>query len=191
MVPHMIYWQKSSKHRVKWGTDNNTSSITQPPMIAYSVERIYQKNKDKIFIKEVFDNLDKYYKWLHDERAEDYLLAVLHPWETGADDFVPWDNVYGVKNPSKEILMEHKQNILDEYIDSGLDSKKFLKKYIFNVKGLLFNSIYLRNLESMLFLSELIKSDKASYYKDIIPRIKESFIQNFYNKKTGLYLVIL
>lgn len=46
MVPHMIYWQnekKASFRQIEWGKDG-TSSITQPPMIAYAVWQIFQKD---------------------------------------------------------------------------------------------------------------------------------------------------
>ena len=105
MIPHMIYWQKSSQHNIDWGTSKNTSSITQPPMIAYAVERIVQGCKDKKFVFEVFESLDRYYKWLHKERSDDYILSIIHPWESGEDDFIPWDNVMGLDSPSKDCLL--------------------------------------------------------------------------------------
>src|SRR6266545_3740044 len=46
MIPHMIYWDKESKFDfpvVQWGKDD-TSTITQPPMIAYAVWCIYEKD---------------------------------------------------------------------------------------------------------------------------------------------------
>lgn len=189
MVPHMIYWTDSDKHKynVNWGTEKNTSSMTQPPMIAYAIERIYDAVKDREFVKEIFEKVDRYYKWLHNERSDDYILSVIHPWETGEDDFVSWDSVYGIRNPSKETLKSYKLNILKKYIDTGLDSRMFMKKNLFNVKCLLFNSVYLRNLRSMLHLAEIINSKEVEYYKNIIPKVIKSYKRNFYNKKVGLY----
>src|SRR3972149_754145 len=44
LIPHMIYWDKESPTDfpvIEWGK-KDTSTITQPPMIAYSVWTIYQ-----------------------------------------------------------------------------------------------------------------------------------------------------
>lgn len=186
MVPHMIYWEKLDKHKVDWGTSGNTSTITQPPMIAYAVERIFQECGDKEFVFEVFGALDSYYKWLHKERSDDYVLSIIHPWESGEDDFVSWDNVYGIENPSKDDLKKQKINLLKQYKDLGCDSRKFMKKNIFNVKCLLFNCVYLRNLQSMRFLSG-ITGQKQNYYQDLVPKVKKSIKEHLYNKKIKLY----
>lgn len=187
MIPHMVYWVKPDKHNLQWGTDKNTSSITQPPMIAYAVRRIYEANKDKEFIREVFDRLDKYYRWLHTERSDNYVLSIIHPWESGEDDLVCWDSVYGVENPSREVLRKCKLAILDKYIKSGLDSREFMRKNIFNVKCLMFNSVYLKNLYSMLCLAKVINSAEAKYYENIVPKVERSHKTNLHNKDTGLY----
>src|SRR3989344_7715232 len=58
LIPHIIYWDKMAKTdfpQINWGKDQ-TSSITQPPMIAYAVWQIFQKDNDKSFIKKVYPN---------------------------------------------------------------------------------------------------------------------------------------
>ena len=164
MIPHMIYWQKTDKHNIDWGTKKNTSSITQPPMIAYAVEKIYQECKDKEFVLKVFKALDNYYQWLHRERSDDFILSIIHPWESGEDDFIPWDNVYGIENPNKEDLKKQKMDLLRQYKNFEFDSRKFMEKNIFNVKCLLFNCVYLRNLKSMHFLSKIINQKQRIVY---------------------------
>jgi len=189
MVPHMIYWEKSSKHNLDWGTSKNTSSITQPPMIAYAAERIYKSCKDKNFIFEIFESLDKYYKWLHKERSDDYVLSIIHPWESGEDDFVPWDNVLALDSPNIKELEKHKRDLLGQYVSCKLDSRKFMEKNVFNVKCLLFNCVYLRNLKSMYALSKLVNREQR-YYKNIIRKVDRACKKYLYRKKIGLYSTI-
>lgn len=155
MIPHMIYWTKGEKHRVDWGVEGNTSSITQPPMLAYAVEAIFKKDKDTVFVKEILDKLHKYYQWLNQERAFPYLLSIIHPWESGEDNFVAWDEIYGLDNPSKEELIKIKLKLVSDYNKLNHNTKKFLKTNKFNVQCLLFNAVYLRNLKSMLFLCQI------------------------------------
>ncbi len=189
MLPHMIYWKKSKNHKLDWGTKKNTSSITQPPMVAYAVEQIYKKTKDKEFVKEVFDSLDKYYTWLHKKRSNNYLLFVVHPWETGMDDFVSWDKVYNFKesSPSKEALMRFKLSILKKYVALKNNPKEFSKTKMFNVKSLIFNTAYLRGIKSMIFLAEAIGSDRLGHYKWLFPRVRKRYRIDLYNKKLKLY----
>src|SRR3989344_9062195 len=66
LVPHMIYWEKDKRTDfpvIEWGKED-TSAITQPPMIAYAVWAIYQKDKDKSFIKKVYPHLYHFYRYL-------------------------------------------------------------------------------------------------------------------------------
>lgn len=189
MVPHMIYWQREARHICNWGTDKKTSSITQPPMIAYAVERIFEATGDKNFVKEVFDKLDNYYKWLHRERSFNDLLFVIHPWETGEDDFVAWDDVYGLKEqmPSKDVLKKIKLEILRQYVQTGLNPKTFVEKDVFSIKCLLFNTVYLKNLRSMLHLAEEIGSKETKHYNATLSKTIVSFEKELLDQKTGLY----
>ena len=145
MIPHVIYW-KGHHDNLYWGTTKDTSSLTQPPMIAYAVERIHFVTRDKDYVREVFDSLDRYYRWLQEERGSDFLVTIIHPWESGLDDFGSWDTVYGIDNPTKDILFKKKLEILTEYIKRGNNTKEFIKTNIFTVKSVLFNAIYLKNL---------------------------------------------
>ena len=187
MLPHMIYWSKTKKYNIDWGVKGNTSSISQPPMIAYAVEAIFKKDKDINFIKEVLDRLDKYYQWLSRERSSPYLLSIVHPWESGEDNFVAWDDIYGLDNPSRKELMKIKLKLVDDYNKLNHNTKKFLKTNKFNLQCLLFNAVYLRNLNSMLFLCQLVNSKHFQYYKKIIPKVRKSFKEKLYNKEKGLY----
>src|SRR3989344_2909395 len=59
MIPHMIYWQKRTKSDfpvIEWGK-SDTSSITQPPMLAYAVWEIYKKDRDKKFLEKIYSPL--------------------------------------------------------------------------------------------------------------------------------------
>ncbi|MBR9675413.1 hypothetical protein GOV05_00200 [Candidatus Woesearchaeota archaeon] len=187
MVPHMTYWQESKKHNIDWGTNKNTSSITQPPMIAYAAERIYEETKDKGFVIDVFEKLDKYYKWLHKERSDDYVLSIIHPWESGEDDFVAWDNVLGLNNPTKEELRNHKIRLVKEFELTGFRSKRFIEKNVFNVKCVLFNCVYLRNLKSMKKLSGVVGKQKK-YYNDMVNKVSKAIKKQLYDENKELFI---
>jgi glycogen debranching enzyme len=187
MIPHMIYWRKTKKYKLDWRVKNNTSSITQPPMIAYAVETIYNKTYDIEFVHDVLDKLHLYYQWIHKERSNSYIPIIIHPWESGQDDSILWDEIYKLDNPSKDTLAKKKLEILNEYIKTGLNAKKFALKNKFNVKCLLFDSVYLRNLKSMLTLSKVAKSKHYKYYKSLIPQVEKYFKKRLYNKEKKIF----
>ena len=204
MLPHILFWEQkrlpNSIHNIGFRT-KETSSITQPPLIAYSVEQIYKKSNDSAFVKKIFNKIHKYYVWLHLNRAVKYIPVIIHPWESGLDDFPLWDFVYGLKNPSKEQLIKNKKQLLNEYLNylnisqksnntktNAKPSKQYLKKSKFAVKSLLFNSIYLRSLYSMLFLAKQLKLRQYSYYSNLIPKVEKQFKLQFFNKKKNIFI---
>lgn len=85
LMPHMIYWQRGPQIDIKWGIDEERSTITQPPILAYAVWRIYEQDKDEAFLKELYPKLYHYYKYLISERDphERRLIGLINPDESG------------------------------------------------------------------------------------------------------------
>lgn len=183
MIPHLIYLD-DTRFDEDWGTNNMTSSITQPPMIAYAAEKICKRNKK--FVKDIFEQLNKYYDWLYDARSENYLLSIIHPWESGLDDFVSWDSVLSLENPDKKTLADKKRYLLAEYVKTGHDSRKFMKRNLFNVKCLVFNSIYILNLRSMVALAKVLGKNSEQKYQDRLDKTNIAY-KRFFDKKTKVY----
>ena len=53
LVPHIIYWTPGILHLFHWGTDG-TSSLTQPPMLAYAAWEIHRREPDTSFLASIF-----------------------------------------------------------------------------------------------------------------------------------------
>lgn len=73
MLPHMIYWQGGG--RELWGRDDR-STITQPPVVAYAVERIYDATYDGAFVRRVYPALKAYHAWWLRRRDADVCIEV-------------------------------------------------------------------------------------------------------------------
>src|SRR3989338_7623732 len=67
LVPHIIYWTPGILHLFHWGTDG-TSSLTQPPMLAYAAWEIHRREPDTSFLASIFPALVAYYNYLLSER---------------------------------------------------------------------------------------------------------------------------
>lgn len=164
-IPHMIYWDKESPNDfpvIEWGKED-TSTITQPPMIAYAAWKIYQKDKDISFIKKVYPNLYHFYRYLLTERDphENHLIGIMNPDESGEDNSPRFDIPLDL--PPRHSFKENIQkrlNLVAQHIDCKFDAP-FCMRNFFWVKDVPFNAIMIENLR---LLSNIAK--KLGFLED-------------------------
>lgn len=164
-IPHMIYWDKESPNDfpvIEWGKED-TSTITQPPMIAYAAWEIYQKDKDISFIKKVYPNLYHFYRYLLTERDphENHLIGIMNPDESGEDNSPRFDIPLDL--PPRHSFKENIQkrlNLVAQHIDCKFDAP-FCMRNFFWVKDVPFNAIMIENLR---LLSNIAK--KLGFLED-------------------------
>lgn len=114
----------------KWRTEKvrqkevPTSGITQPPILAISVDYITQHTYDKKeadqFLDEVLPAIMKNHDNFKDTRDPENsgLLTMIHPWESGTDNSPRWDKVY------KHISLERiPQSVKDDVDENRSDNK--------------------------------------------------------------------
>lgn len=112
-IAHVTYNQAERLYypqAEKWHTEafhrNNipTSGITQPPILAISVEYIYHHSPDKkqadAFLKEMLPAMMKFHDYLKTYRdpEDEGLITIIHSWESGTDNSPRWDSVYAHMN---------------------------------------------------------------------------------------------
>lgn len=170
LIPHMIYWDTSVQTNfpeIKWGKEG-TSSITQPPMIAYAVFEIYEKDGDKAFLERVYPSLYHFYRYLLTDRdpRENHLAGILNPDESGEDNSPRFDMPLGL--PAKHTIEESNKKrfgLAEQNIKCNFDAP-FCMKNFFWVKDVPFNSILVRNLEVMgKIAGELGYPEDAVFFK--------------------------
>lgn len=89
MIPHIIYWQHAAnlpQLDVKWGR-RQTSSITQPPLLAEAVNKIYSKDGDIEFVREMLPHIHGLHQFLYRQRdpRKSGLIGIINPDESGED----------------------------------------------------------------------------------------------------------
>lgn len=98
MVPHIIFHEGTADYFPGpdvWGAGGTppTSGITQPPVAATMMRSLY--NQDKAFgrarMEAGFDKLAAWHRWFMETRAENGMIAIIHPWESGRDNALDWD----------------------------------------------------------------------------------------------------
>lgn len=181
MVPHMIYWDGNAlknTHRLKidWGS-TGTSSITQPPMIAYAVWRIFQKDGDTAFLEAVYKNLFHYYKYLLNERDphERHLVGILNPDESGEDNSPRFDRLLDLPPVhEEEVNYQKRMALVEENKKCNFDAP-FCMKNFFWVKDVPFNVIMIENLRSLSRIAEkLNQSYDSQYFNKEAERLSDS-----------------
>ncbi|MGN6489909.1 MAG: MGH1-like glycoside hydrolase domain-containing protein [Devosia sp.] len=105
MVPHIVFHVYSDGYFPGpdvWQTNRPTptSGITQPPVAAFAVKRLYDRATDKAKAAEraraLLPKLDRWHRWFYEMRdpAGEGLVAILHPWESGRDNSIDWDDAF-------------------------------------------------------------------------------------------------
>lgn len=150
LIPHMIYWEKSEAINIKWGKDG-TSSITQPPMLAYAVWQIYKKDKDLNFLKEIYPNIFRFYNYLLTDRDPrgHHLSGIINPDESGEDNSPRFDIPLSL--PPDQTLDESTKKrvaLVEKHIACDFRIKDCMRNF-FWVKDVPFNAILIENLKNM------------------------------------------
>lgn len=109
------------------GIKAQTAGITQVPILATGVLKIYQLAKaqgkeesGKKFLAEVFDSIKNYHNWLEHNRdpKKNGLILALHPWEPGTDNSPQFDRILEEDMPIASIDKAVKQDVDDKRLDN-------------------------------------------------------------------------
>jgi hypothetical protein len=104
-LPHIVFWQDDPGYfpgPSVWGTgkDPVTSGITQPPVAASVVRRLWESADAagegaayRPRLEALFDGLIAWHRWFRDHRDPERrgVVVAMHPWETGRDNSPEWD----------------------------------------------------------------------------------------------------
>lgn len=169
MIPHMIYWhqpEKSSFPEIRWGK-RRTSSITQPPMLAAAVWRIYEETGDEEFVLRFLPHLHAFHRYLFRTR-DPYgynLVAIINPDESGEDNSPRFDAVLGLKDPRHQFVdnFRARLDMVDDWRESRYVVKESLddKYWIYDVS---YNCILAESLRLTGLLADVVEVDRISSY---------------------------
>lgn len=104
-LPHIVFWKDDEGYfpgPSVWSTgrDPMTSGITQPPVAATTVRRLWDAavargdaDRFRPRLEALFPKLVAWHRWFRDVRDPDGhgVVIATHPWETGRDNSPEWD----------------------------------------------------------------------------------------------------
>jgi glycogen debranching enzyme len=111
MIPHMIYWPGLEKggqfptiegkhyQSIHWGK-RHTSSLIQPPMLAYAAWRIYLVDGDREFLAGMLPPIHHLHNYLLRQRdpRHHHLVGLIHPDESGEDNSPRFDHALHMRS---------------------------------------------------------------------------------------------
>lgn len=160
LLPHMIYWVRDNAHNINWGRED-TSTITQPPILAYAMLEVYRKAPDVAFLEAVYPPALRYYKYLLAERdpLDHNLVGIINPDESGEDDSPRFDASLGVStDASKESLIYHRHRLVDLNRACNFNVGMCMAQH-FWVCDVPFNSFLVENLRLLARMASILGRD--------------------------------
>ena len=168
MIPHMNYWQEPEKTnfpKIDWGKEDS-SSITQPPLLAYAAWQIYQKDQDLEFLSNIYGHIKRFYDYLLKERDPrgHHLASIINPDESGEDNSPRFDLPLNL--PTKQTIEENykkRLELISKNHKCNFDAP-FCMKNFFWAKDVPFNSILVENLKILSSIADKLNFDEESEY---------------------------
>lgn len=169
MIPHMIYWEKASKTDfpvIEWGK-NDTSTITQPPMLALAVWQIYKTDKDLKFVEDIYPSLVRFYKYFLTERdsRSKHLVSIINPDESGEDNSSRFDIGLGlpITQTQDQNFKKRVELIEKNHKECNFEARNCMKNF-FWIKDVPINAILVENLKILSEIALLLRKDSDSDY---------------------------
>jgi hypothetical protein len=186
MVPHIVFHVYSDGYFPGpnvWATNRPTatSGITQPPVAGFAVKRLFERAKDKALAAEraraLLRKIDAWHQWFYANRdpRQEGLVAILHPWESGRDNSIDWDEAFErvptegidpyVRRDTQHADPAHRPTkeqydrylwLVQHFRDLGWDNTKLHDASPFQVIDPGFNAILIRSCTDLADLAEAL-----------------------------------
>jgi glutaredoxin len=223
-LPHIIFNPEYTNHFPGpdyWKADNSgkvpagifTSGISQPPvhatMIVDSAKLDPDKERALSFLTEIYPKLKNLHDFYFTERDphSEYLVSIVHPWESGLDNAPLWDEpLAAITNTSEWALgMQKKYDELAEqgkrpkrtYIEkysylienlykNNYNWRKILENHPFLIQGVLFNSIFCKSEQDLGKIAEAMGYDANIHYERA-DKLKKAINKKLFDENEGIY----
>ncbi|HLZ72253.1 MAG TPA: trehalase family glycosidase [Dehalococcoidia bacterium] len=194
-MPHMLFWDQAS-YRAMAESYNLpklggwTSDITQTPMLAAALRRVYEAGRSRTFLEQTLPAAVRCYDWLRRNRDPDGdgLLSILQPDESGLDASPKYDRVLGLTEPTEAGLRAAMQGLFDRYAPLRSDNAAMLALDAFNVEDVLVNTVYADNLRDLAaLLREAGDAVAAHRYEDEAARTLAALLSKCWDEGAGAF----
>lgn len=218
MVPHIVFHEHSDGYFPGpdvWSTGRPipTSGITQPPVAGFAVRRLFDaagdKNAARRHAAALLPKIDAWHRWFYEMRDPkgEGLVAVLHPWESGRDNSIDWDEAFervptdGIApytrrdtqhadpahRPTKEQYDRYLW-LVEHFRKLGWDNRKLHDASPFQVVDPGFNAILIRSCSDLADLADMLgEAEIAAANRRRVERALTA-LDSLWSEQRGQYL---
>lgn len=218
MVPHIIFHQEDDGYfpgPSVWQTGREvaTSGISQPPVAGFAVRRLFDRAKDKALakaqVKALLPKIHKWHEFFYRDRdpAGTGLVAIIHPWESGRDNSVDWDDALA-RVPTEGLAPYQRRDTdhadpahrptkaqYDGYIslvtafrELGWDNSKLHDASPFRVVDPGFNAILIRSCADLADLAESVGETEIATQSRLYAALGSAALEHLWSQSHGQYL---
>jgi len=177
----------------KYWPQSDRSPLVQPPVVALAVREIWQKSEDTGFLRETLPLLESHFEWLGTQRrfGNSNLVSIFSPWECGLDHKPGFDRLMGklARLPfGLYIALYRSERRLARL---NFDSAEIVSRGYFNVREVLFNTVYALGLEALGTMYSVIgEGSKAEHFRVRGENVGKAILEECYDSASGLYFDI-
>lgn len=150
----------------------NNNVCSKPPIAGWATYMVYQRTKDKDFVREMLPKLQKFHEWRYLYRDHDHNglceyggirpEVYIGQWESGMDVAVKFNGVKMLKNSENAYSFNQESIELNSY----LCAEKFYLAYLFEITG---------------------DKVQAKKFKEEGQKLRKIIQENFFDKETGYF----
>lgn len=154
MIPHMNYKEDKESGEALWGVAAH-SMITQPPLLGVAARLVYERTGDRALLEALYPRLQRYHRWFERRRDPDgdYLVSIIHPWESGWDASPRWDGPLGLDPFTHESGRQTRKAHAARIREHSYDAAALAQAGHFSVESIDFNAIRAADLEALAFMA--------------------------------------
>jgi len=197
----MIFWQAEGVPKLNWGRESRgefinslwrtegTSSITQPPLIAQTLWRLYEIDGDGDLLADIYPVVRTHLACLASERtfAGDHLLYLINPDESGEDNSPRFDtSLHLPATHSADENLDKRMELMNQNALCDFAAKTCMSNF-FGVADVSFNVLYVEELRAMARISEVLgKSEAAREYMNESTLVQRDIVEKMRQDKLFL-----
>ncbi len=169
------------------------SPLVQPPVVALAVREIWESSGDVSFLREALPLLERHFDWLAERRrfGGSHLVSIFSPWECGLDHTPAFDKLLGplARLPFGPYIALYVAEW--RMFRHGVDSAEIAGRRTFNVREVLFNTVYALGLEALSSMFEAAgEGSKADRLCRRAEDVEGAILDECYDSASGLYFDI-
>lgn len=218
MLPHIIFHAADDGYFPGpdvWATGRPvpTSGITQPAVAGFALRRLFDRSTDRVGAakraRALLPKVTAWHRWFYEMRdpAGEGLVAIIHPWESGRDNSIDWDDAFArvptegiapyTRRDTQHAAAEHRPTkehydrylwLVEHFRALNWDNEKLHEASPFQIVDPGFNAILIRSAADLADLSETLGEADLAAENRAFAKAGAAAMESLWSEKHGQYL---